>query len=171
LCLLHTLKGMAGNISAYLVLASSQRLEHILKPEIEDQLLPVLRELQQNIQQVCSSMEQIMALESGREEASLPTLERVQLEELILDLDRMLERKNVKSIALFEKLQQELTHTPSVTASLQRMNEPLSHYDFSLVRLLLRKLTLELGFSLFQQTAAIDNDQQTGAQISDNGHP
>ncbi|MBF0611448.1 MAG: response regulator [Magnetococcales bacterium] len=167
--LVHTVKGMAGNVSAYRVFESSQRLEKILKQKQDEQIPLALQELQENIHQVCTSMEALLAQESGEEEVSLAHGEG--LEQLILDLDLMLERKNVKSIALWEKLQQALTLTPSVMEVLPQLSEHLSRYNFSSGRLLLRELTQTLGLPLFQETTTIDDDQQAGTHISDDRHP
>ncbi|MBF0461324.1 MAG: response regulator [Magnetococcales bacterium] len=153
--MLHTIRGMAGNIAADTLFHAAQLLSMEISRGPQEGWPPSLEIFNQALQQVMMGIAAWMAAVAAIhqvEETTTPvplpaSLNRERVFSIMSALDGLLDLSDAKSWEVFERLKATLSGASVAQAGLQAMEESLARCDFATTRQLLLELTETMDVS------------------------
>ena len=151
--LVHTIKGVAGNIAATDVFASAEVLETATQHGKTDNIAPLLADFSQALDFVIDSLEVLeIEIEEGsggstavQDEAV--TLDTAKISSLLVELKGLLEEDFTEAESRLESLKK-LLASSKVSAEFKKLETQISEYDFDSANTTIDALAIMLGISL-----------------------
>ncbi|MBF0583126.1 MAG: response regulator [Magnetococcales bacterium] len=135
--LIHTVKGIAGNLSATLLFDAAKQLEESLRNGQQAEWLRLLQVFAQSLQQVLSSIEslpplsELRAADSEESAHTIPPMDKERLEPLVQQLADRLIAQDAQAQLLFEQLNRLLVGRSFFTDEpLTTMGRELDQFNF-----------------------------------------
>ncbi|MBF0339575.1 MAG: response regulator [Magnetococcales bacterium] len=139
----HTIKGMAGNLSARGLFGAAQRLEAGLRVGEQNGLPVLLKAFERELQQPLTALAQVGPDVPVSIPPTEPALEREQLTPLLQEMSGLLETQDFNALARMATLQPLLEH-PRTRETCQEMTACLERFDFTGARRALTTLAENL---------------------------
>ncbi|MBF0611706.1 MAG: response regulator [Magnetococcales bacterium] len=151
--MVHTVRGIAGNIAALEVFESAGELEREIGRLDVGGVALAMNRFDLALQEVMEGIATWKAKEERREEEEpsvengVDTLDRPALAALMQELEGLLQQANVKSLSRFALLQEKLLGIKQAEEVLYKMALALERYDFSTSRTVLLELAQTLDIT------------------------
>ncbi len=151
--LAHTLKGMAGNLSAVRLQESARVLEIAIEKKRSDEIAEAIRRLEEELICVLKSVETLQEtpISAKAEKKSAPENEiRMTLSELaskLAELEKLISENDIEAETCFELLKPHLI-AYEVGEEARKLEARLSGYDFDEAQSILEEIAVILGISL-----------------------
>ena len=150
--LAHTLKGVAGNISAQVVLADAQRLESTLKGVDDEQLSDRLSAVRESLKTVLSSIKTLEG-EITKQPADTPvatrTIHHQELAPIFKDLALALREGDTRALEVMIRLRKQLRSAGmDARADIQTIQDLIEEYDYDSALEELSELTNQIEIDL-----------------------
>jgi two-component system, sensor histidine kinase and response regulator len=149
----HTLKGVAGNLSATDIFKSAQELESALRLDQKSLIEDGLQNLSQAMKIVTKSAEQLTAAEEKVKPslaAARPPVDAAVLSGVISELDKYLQKNNMSARKLFQLLKEKL-YGNEFREPIENLENCLNGLDFRGARNHLSSIAQKLGITLEKQ--------------------
>ena len=137
--LLHTLKGVAGNLGADVVYDKSHILESIVKDPDSAEFDAAVDELEEALQPFIEALSSSLAAASKVEPAPNKTLDWGALYNQLGDLEKLLDESDLDAVERLADIRAQLTKPPYSTLC-DEVEKHLAKFDFSLARATLERL-------------------------------
>jgi PAS domain S-box-containing protein len=131
--LVHTVKGVAGNLGATALYAAAQEVDAILKQRTDDGLGPLLEYFDEELNRV---MEGISGLseDAGKSDTPAssgepPTIDPTQVKPLLAKLAKLLEENDLEAAECVDALKGMVAHTDAA-APLAKLEKQMGQYNF-----------------------------------------
>ncbi|MBF0550483.1 MAG: response regulator [Deltaproteobacteria bacterium] len=148
----HTVKGIAGNISAQDVHQAARQLEESLNEKQADQYDRCLSDLDQALQPLTAGVKSLK-MEPERQAAPGAPVDLEQLTPILVDLARLVQDDDTAAEKSLESLKKIIAR-PSFEEEIRQLEECIKNYDFEHALVPLQKMADALGVSL----AGVRND-------------
>lgn len=145
--LAHTVKGIAGNISAKNVHQTARQLEDSLKEKKADQYDRCLSDLDQALQQVTAGVKSLNPTEPKRQAAPGAPVDLEQLTPILIELAQLVRDDDTAAEKTLESLK-EIIARPSFEEEIRQLEESIKNYDFEHALVTLQEMADALGVSL-----------------------
>jgi signal transduction histidine kinase/DNA-binding response OmpR family regulator len=151
--LAHTLKGVAGNISAQGVLADAQRLESTLKGVDDEQLRDRLSAVRESLKTVLSSIKTLEGEITKQQPADPPvatqTIHPQELAPIFKDLALALREGDTRALEVMIRLRKQLRSAGmDARADIQTIQDLIEEYDYDSALEELSELTNQIEIDL-----------------------
>ena len=148
--LAHSIKGMAGNLSANELQIAALRLETRIKQEQQDDWPIIMQEFTSSLAQVMISIESLTAKENNdtpTEDKTIVSIDRAQLTPIFIELADYIHAASFKTIKCFESLKP-LLKTPDVHSELQQLQQHLFDTNFAKAQTSLSEIAQIMGIAM-----------------------
>ncbi|MBF0495393.1 MAG: Hpt domain-containing protein, partial [Deltaproteobacteria bacterium] len=145
--LAHTLKGIAGNISAFGVHQTAGELELGLKKRLEEHYDRLLSDLDLSLRPVLESAGCLEQTLTEKKPSSNAVVDREQIIPMCLRLAQLVQESNPDAENCLESLKEMMDGT-MFEQEIRQIEESLNSYDFDAAQPPLQKMAYALGVSL-----------------------
>lgn len=145
--MVHTLKGIAGNLSADQVQEDARALEAALHEHRLDDCGPLLSALQSSLQIVAAAIANLKESEP-EENGAVVEADLTIVEATLRELSDLMADDSPAAVKHFGKLKKQLGGRPGLEAELQALERQVSDFEFEQALPSLEKLATKLGISL-----------------------
>jgi len=151
--LVHTLKGMAGNLSATKLQDAARMLEIAIEKKRSDDIAEAIRKLEEELICVLKSVETLQDAQTSATAEKKPAPEsedKIALPELarqLAELEKLIMENDIEAESCFELLKPHLS-AYEVGEEARKLEARLSGYDFDEARSTLEDIAIILGISL-----------------------
>ncbi len=125
----HTLKGVAGNIGAQSVFLNAGALEAELKLKTRMDAEPLLKQLDQALEQVFSSISFLEKEMDDTVSITLKTVKAELLKPILEELKILLQENNMDAVECSEAIVTHTKNTPMAQKAIE-LNDSINQYDF-----------------------------------------
>ncbi|MBF0420043.1 MAG: response regulator [Magnetococcales bacterium] len=155
--LVHSIKGVAGNLSAQSLFQSAKILERVINDGQRHQWPALLAHFEADLNQVLQSTHPLCPKENtpAKNESSQSTcqieINRDRVASILVELSNWVRRNDIRSLDYMIPLRELLLGTPA-TNELDALEKALDHFDFLSARTHLESLALMLQISVEKNT-------------------
>ncbi len=142
--LTHSIKGIAGNLSAMPLYDAATRLDTALRKNQIDKLPVLMDDFEIKLDEVIQSITGITQKHSTP--ANNINLDMDEINPLLSELDRLIQENSIDADRSFQRLKKKFHH-PSVNQEMQQLETTINNYDFTHAKSLLTSIMQTLNIS------------------------